>query len=280
MKGTFGRIPRGPRAKNGALTVQSGPLARSVRDVARYYDVAAGYDSHDPFSLPRIAGWERDLGSRDLRSLRVAFSPGLEVTMLEPEVERLATEAGEALIEITGMLRADVKPSLPDRTERWANAGAPSLYSDLKDFWPDCREELTYEIAIAMGWLVDNYRVWHPASVDKYRMELNEAMANIFEETDILLCATNPHEPFVAEGPMPAYIGETRVGRGHNGSLTIPGNITGYPAISIPAGLTSSGLPVGLQAYARHHDDALLLDLALAWERGRPWPLVVPGAPV
>jgi aspartyl-tRNA(Asn)/glutamyl-tRNA(Gln) amidotransferase subunit A len=154
------------------------------------------------------------------------------------------------------------------------------LFSDLKDHWPERRDDLTYEIAFSMGWVVDNYRVWHPASVDRYRMELNEAFADLFEQTDILLCATNPHEPFAAEGPMPAYIGEVRVGRGHNGSLTIPGNVTGYPAISIPAGLTSSGLPVGLQAYARRHEDALLLDLALAWERARPWSLVAPSAPV
>jgi aspartyl-tRNA(Asn)/glutamyl-tRNA(Gln) amidotransferase subunit A len=69
------------------------------------------------------------------------------------------------------------------------------------------------------------------------------------------------------------------VGRNNNGSLTVPGNISGYPAISVPAGLTKNGLPVGLQAYTRRHDDALLLDLALAWERARPWPLVAPGTP-
>jgi len=280
MKGTFGRIPRGPRARNGPLTQHGGPLARTVRDVARWYDVTSGYDAHDPFSLPRIDGWERDLGTRELHGLRVAVAPGLGRIMLEPEVERVVTDAADALIEATGMRRVEATYEAPDRTERWANAGAPSLFSDLKDFWPGCKDDLTYEIAFSMGWLVEHYRVWHPASVDKYRMEVNEAFAETFEQTDILLCATNPHEPFAAEGPMPAYIGDVRVGRGHNGSLTIPGNITGYPAISIPAGLTKNGLPVGLQAYARRHEDALLLDLALVMERVRPWPLVAPGAPV
>jgi Asp-tRNA(Asn)/Glu-tRNA(Gln) amidotransferase A subunit family amidase len=63
-------------------------------------------------------------------------------------------------------------------------------------------------------------------------------------------------------------------------ALTIPGSISGFPAISIPAGPSSSGLPIGLQAYARRHEDALLLDLALVVERVRPWPLVAPGAPI
>jgi Asp-tRNA(Asn)/Glu-tRNA(Gln) amidotransferase A subunit family amidase len=64
------------------------------------------------------------------------------------------------------------------------------------------------------------------------------------------------------------------------GALTIPGNITGLPAISIPVGLTGAGLPVGMQIYTRRHEEALLLDLALIAERERPWPKVVPGAPV
>ena len=64
------------------------------------------------------------------------------------------------------------------------------------------------------------------------------------------------------------------------GTLTIPANMTGHPAVSIPSGLTSAGLPVGMQVYGRRHEEALLLDLALIAERERPWPLVATGAPV
>ncbi|HEY5153860.1 MAG TPA: amidase, partial [Acidimicrobiales bacterium] len=59
------------------------------------------------------------------------------------------------------------------------------------------------------------------------------------------------------------------------GALTIISNIYGNPAVSIPAG-TVDGLPVGMQVLGRHHQDALLFDLALAVERARPWPLVAP----
>ncbi len=61
------------------------------------------------------------------------------------------------------------------------------------------------------------------------------------------------------------------------GALTIISNIYGNPAVSIPAG-TVDGLPVGLQVLGRHHEDALLFDVALAVERERPWPLVAPSA--
>jgi aspartyl-tRNA(Asn)/glutamyl-tRNA(Gln) amidotransferase subunit A len=279
MKGTYGRIPRGPAARNGPLTQHGGPLARSVRDVARWYDVTSGYDARDPFSLPRIDGWERDLGKRETKGLRAVVTPDLGVAVLEPEVRRVVEEAAEEFVRTAGLRRVAAELHVPENATRWATAGAPSLFDDLRGHWPDCADDLTYEIKQAMLFM-ENYRVWHAASVDRFRVAINEAMADLFDEADLVLCATNPFEAYRAEGPMPAMVGEDRVGRNNNGALTIPGNVSGYPAISVPAGLTSSGMPVGLQIYARRHDDALLLDLAAQWEQARPWPLVAPGAPV
>ena len=87
-------------------------------------------------------------------------------------------------------------------------------------------------------------------------------------------------KPFKAEGPMPNMVGEVSVSPYNAGALTIPANLSGYPAVSIPVGLSASGLPIGLQAYARRHEDALLLDLAQIMEQVHPWPKVVPNAPV
>jgi aspartyl-tRNA(Asn)/glutamyl-tRNA(Gln) amidotransferase subunit A len=64
----------------------------------------------------------------------------------------------------------------------------------------------------------------------------------------------------------------------NNGALTIPANITGNPAISVPIG-TADGLPVGLQIIGKHHEEALLLELALLVEKTHPWPLVSPKVP-
>jgi aspartyl-tRNA(Asn)/glutamyl-tRNA(Gln) amidotransferase subunit A len=214
-----------------------------------------------------------------LRGLRVAVAPALGSVVVHPEIEAIVREAAEALVDATGLQRVDTEINIPVNGEAWATTGLPSLINDLRGKWPDCRDDLTPEIRFGMD-VADKYRAWHAAKVERFRVEMNEAMADIFERVDVVLCAVSPMEPFAAEGPMPRSVGEVEVSPYNGGALTIPGSISGYPAISIPAGFTKSGLPVGLQAYARRHADALLLDLALAMEHARPWPLVAPDAPV
>jgi Asp-tRNA(Asn)/Glu-tRNA(Gln) amidotransferase A subunit family amidase len=194
-------------------------------------------------------------------------------------VQRVALNAAEVLIEAAGLHQVDgVEVKLPENGIAWASAGLPGLVAELQEHWPEREKDFTFEIAFGMN-AAPTYRAKHGATVEKFRVEMNEAMADLFEKTDIVLCPTSPMEPFNAEGPMPNRVGEVPISPYNAGALTIPANISGFPAISIPAGLSKNGLPIGLQAYARRHEDALLLDLALAMERAQPWPLVAPGAP-
>jgi len=92
-------------------------------------------------------------------------------------------------------------------------------------------------------------------AAEMFRIDVNEQMADIFEETDFIFAATNPDVAFAR--PVQWHKWATRHGRGvwlrqsigNNGALTIPANLTGNPAVSIPAGLVD-GLPVGLQSSA------------------------------
>ena len=154
----------------------------------------------------------------------------------------------------------------------------------LGDKWPACKDELTPEIRASMEHNADVYDAHSYALIERKRMEVNEAMAMIFDPVDgvdLIITASNPDVAFAAEGPLPNTFGGVKGGAGNNGKLTFPANLHGNAAISIPAGEVD-GLPIGLQVVGRHFTEPLLLELALLVERNRPWPLTAPavqGAP-
>ena len=279
MKGTAGRIPRGPRTEIAPLTVVVGCVARSVRDVARWFDVCSGYHPRDPYSLPRVDGWERDLGTRDLRGLSAVIAPDLGNAVVLPQVEARVREAGEALARDAGLRLVDVPVRLPGLGFEWAMANLSQLRKALGDRWPACKDDLTLEMAFGLDLADQVFNLEMAGRVEAQRTEANERMADLFDDVDFVICATNPDVAFPAEIGLNTRVGNLSVGPENNGVLTIPANIVGNPAVSIPAG-TVDGLPVGMQVIGRHHADALLLDLAQVVENERPWPLVAPGAPV
>ena len=279
MKGTAGRIPRGPRTLIHPMTVVAGCQARSVRDVARWYDVTTGFDARDPYSLPRVEGWERDLGTHDLRGLRVAVAPTLGAAVVADGVQERVLTAAEALVRDAGLTVVDLTVALPALDLAWALANMVGLRMELGDLWPDCKDDLTKEIAFGLEMADGTVDLAMNARGEAARTMANEAMADIFDQVDLVICATNPDVAFPAHISTNTRVAGQKVDLGNNGALTIPANISGNPAISIPVE-PLDGLPVGMQVIGRHHEDALLLDLAAVVERECPWPLVAPGAPV
>jgi len=278
MKGTAGRIPRGPETEIHPMTVVLGPMARSVRDVARWYDVSCGFDMRDPYSLPKREQWERDLGTFDLRGKKAVIAPDLGVAVLNPEVEARVRDAAELLAKDAGLELVDVPVQMPGLGYEWALANLCQLQRTLGDRWPDCKDDLTLEIAFGLFLANEQFDLAMMAKVETSRTEANERMAALFDEVDFVIAATNPDVAFGADTYLNQQVAGRPVGPENNGALTIPANIVGNPAISIPVEQLD-GLPVGMQIIGRHHEDQLLLDLAAIVERERPWPLVAANAP-
>jgi aspartyl-tRNA(Asn)/glutamyl-tRNA(Gln) amidotransferase subunit A len=285
LKATFGRIPRAPRVEIGNYTTVVGCMARSVRDTARWFDVCNGHDPRDPFSLPRVEGWERALGSftEQLRGLRVAVVPDWGGATVSPAMWQVLDDEIDRLVAELGWLRIDGLDSrLPNMGAAWSISGMLAVHAELADDWPGCADVLTPEIRFGLESTLGRYSAEARAKIERRRMELNERMAAIFDPVDgvdLVLTAANPDVAFAADGPLPDTFGGVRAGQSNNGRLTFPANLHGNPAISIPAG-SVDGLPVGLQVVSRHYTEQLLLDIALHVERTRPWPLVAPGSPV
>jgi aspartyl-tRNA(Asn)/glutamyl-tRNA(Gln) amidotransferase subunit A len=283
LKATFGRIPLGPRRENGNYTVTVGCLARSVRDVARWFDVCNGHDPRDQFSLPRVQGWEAGLGVHlgALRGARVALAPDWGGAVISPAMWAVLSEHAQHLITAAGLTQVDhLDTSLPSMGAAWSISGMIAIATQLGDAWPDCADLLTPEMRAGLETAPSRYGIEARAKIERRRMELNERMAAIFHPdtgVDFVITASNPDVAFDADGPLPKTFGGVHGGAGNNGKLTFPCNLHGNPGISVPAG-TVDGLPVGLQIIGRHFAEQHLLDLALTMERSRPWPLVAPSA--
>src|SRR3546814_11325078 len=127
-----------------------GNRARSGRDAARYYDGCAGFHPYDPSSLPSHGRWEAELGTHELKGLRVAVVPDLGGVTLEPGVEVHLRASAKALIEATGMVEVDVRPEPPNLAAQWMMGNLATLLADLGPAWPGCADDLPHEVAAGL----------------------------------------------------------------------------------------------------------------------------------
>jgi aspartyl-tRNA(Asn)/glutamyl-tRNA(Gln) amidotransferase subunit A len=209
MKGTFGRIPRSPNAYSRPNTVVLGNLARSVRDAARYFDVCGGFESRDPTSLPKHPGFEPGLGDVDLRGLKVAVIPDLGGVALDDGVEEHLRAQAELLIADAGLDRVDVTVELPNFISHWMMGNTSTLLAELGDRWPSCASDMTDEVATGVRLSQSLYNLRTAARAELLRIELNEKMAALFHEVDLVICATNPGPAFAASATTSNPSGST-----------------------------------------------------------------------
>ncbi|MGJ9424498.1 amidase [Nesterenkonia halotolerans] len=267
IKATYGTVPMYPASPFGTLA-HAGPMARTVTDTALLLDVISGFDSRDWSALPSptrpfsadLASLEAD--SSSLAGVRIGYSPTLGFGTNDPEVEQRVREA----VEVMASLGADIEevdPDIEDPVEAfhvlWFTGAAKVLEAygpgALEKIDPGLRQGIEkYADASALDYL----------SATAVRMDMGVRMGNFHQKYDLLLTPTMPIPAFDATRQAPA---------GWPSELwtswtpyTYPFNMTQQPAVSVPCGLTSSGLPVGLQIVAARTRDHSALRAARAYE--------------
>ena len=279
LKASYGRIPSPGPGNRGSLTAVLGALTTTVRDSARHLDVAAGPDDRDRTSLPPAGVTYEDAIERlDVAGLRARWSPDLGFAAVEPEVAR----AGRP---------APPRPWCPPRawsstTIRWCSPTpcGPGSARGAVDLWLELRaRHVARPRRRAHRLLAPLARCHAPtrrcpphAAHSCTGPQLEADVAALFDEVDVLLTPTTAVAAFPAGGPSPAVIDGVEV----SGAMSVPfamlANLCWNPSISVPAGLTSAGLPVGLLITARRHADDVALRLARIFEQARPWPRFAP----
>lgn len=270
LKTSFGRIPVGlsPLLQMYRLWAL-GPLTRTVRDAALYLDCVSGYHPSDPDSLPIPSESFLDTLDQSPERLRIAFSPTLGYARVQKDVlERV--EEGVQSFEDMGHRVELWKGEFPDVGEPWSFLMNAELYAILHQSLDRNRKDMGKTLVQSLD-LAKGVSLREEIEAQKMRTTLNRLLWALFETYDLLLTPTMPTEAFSAGGPPPAEVEGHPIPLLGAVAFTYPFNLSGHPAASVPAGLTKSGLPVGLQIVGPRHREDLVLQTAYAFEKRKPW---------
>ncbi len=262
-----GRVPHGPVASPFQTLSVEGPMARDVRDLALLLDAQAGFDPRDPLSFDPPAVPFAEAVERPPRLSRVAFSADLGgITPVDPEVARICRAAAERLGELGAEIVLDACPDLSDavevfrvlRAEQFVTARAPLLERHRDRLKP----EVIWNIETGLALTAEEI-----GRAERARARMQQSAASFFERFDLLLSPAAIVPPFPVEQRWVEELGGHRFPSYIDWvAITYAITLTGVPALSLPAGFTAAGLPVGLQMVGRPRGEAALLAAAAALE--------------
>jgi len=251
-----------------------GPLATTMADLRLLLSIESGPVAGDPTALPFPYPVAGERPSKVFASSRLSGEGPL------PDAVATAFEAAlEAAARVFGTRIERVEPDVlwPDGgpVDEWVvlaavehvhRLGREFVQAGLDRMYPSARSFMEY----GLGLSIDDYM-----AARRRRFEYVRQVDELLGADAVILSPTVASTGFLADGRLtmeeepgmlPSNVYNTEVA-----------NMTGLPAISLPAGISPNGVPFGLQVMAPRFRDGLLLDLAEAWERERPWPLVAPG---
>lgn len=272
LKPTFGRVPAYP-ASPFVSVAHVGPMTRTVTDAAIMLSVMAEPDARDWYALPAdgahtAADYTHGL-ERGVKGLKIAFSPSLGGTPVDPEIARLVAAAARQMAAL-GAHVEEVDPPLTGSAEvfrvHWFAAAAMLLRT-----FTDAQKALIDPGLVEVAEAGSAYTLFDYLSAMKQRESIGTAMNLFMEDYDLLLTPTLPLPAFAAGREQPE--GNDHARWVDWTPFSYPFNLTRQPAASIPCGLTADGLPAGLQIVGRLYADGLVLRAARAYETARPFAL-------
>lgn len=276
-KASMGRVPLYPGCRDerypgfsGWESIEHiGPLARTVADVALIMSVIAGPDPRDRLSIPCAdVDWLRSpLGG--IGGLRIAYTPDWGYAPVDPEVRDIAARAARVFERELGCHVEEAGPGFADPAA--AFEALVALETDLVGM----RRQLAADPrAYSPGLAAMVQRAWSATEFTDaivQRKRVANAMWRLMRSHDLLLTPTVAAPAFELEIAGPATIAGQPVPPQGWTPFTYIMNLTGQPAISVPAGWTRAGLPVGLHICGPHLGDAVVLRAAAAFEAVAPW---------
>jgi len=279
MKPTYGRCSRWGTVAFASSLDQAGPITRTVRDAAIMLKSMAGHDEKDTTSVDiDVPDYEAAL-TGDIRGLKIGIPKEYRVEGMSDEIEKLWTQGIDWLksagAEIVDVSLPHTKYALPayyivapaeasSNLARYDGVryGLRVQGDDITDMYEKTRaegfgDEVRRRVLIGTYVLSAGYYDAYYIKAQKIRTLIAQDFKQAYEKVDLLLTPTAPSPAFAigekVNDPLSMYL---------NDVFTVPVNLAGLPGISLPAGLSSNGLPLGLQLIGRTFDEETLLRAA------------------
>jgi aspartyl-tRNA(Asn)/glutamyl-tRNA(Gln) amidotransferase subunit A len=252
------------------LFSQNGPLTRTVGDAAVLLQTLAGFDRRDVNSLRQQPPDFVTAANADIAGLRIAWSPDFGFAEVDAQVLDVAWKAAQVFEELSCRVE-EVALEIAPPYDTYGPILDADSHASLSQYLESHGDRLTgfARFMIQRG----------PRTTAEYAEALGQValqkarMAELFEEFDLLLSPTACFPAF-PDGEFP---GERMSGKSAypeqywNGAFTMPINISGHAAASIPAGFSSGGMPIGLHIVGGKGGEEIVLAASAAFERARPW---------
>jgi amidase len=262
---TPGRVPSYPAANAWDTQPVIGPIARTVADAAFLLSAMAGPDRRAPVSISEPGSiFDRPL-KRAFKKVRVAWTRDFGGLPVEPEVTAVL-EAQRKVFSSLGCIVEQACPDFSGATEAFETLRAVSFAMRFAPLLKTHRSELKDTVIwnIEQGLALDGAKI---ARAETLRTALYQRMRAFLERYEFLLAPVSQLPPFPVKTEYPTEIAGVKLDNYLDWMKSCYYiTITSHPAISVPAGFTTDGLPVGLQIVGRYRDDFGVLQLAHAFE--------------
>lgn len=288
LKPTYGRVSRYGLVAFASSLDQIGPITKNIKDSAILMNIISGHDPLDSTSAPLpVPDFTKVLG-QEIKGLRLGVPKEYFIEGMDKEVEASVRDAIKKL-ESLGAVAVDV--SLPHTgyavatyyilatSEASSNLarydgvkyGFRAEGKDLMDMYMNTRAqgfgaEVKRRIMLGTYALSSGYYEAYYKKAQQARTLIKRDFEEAFNTVDVIVTPTSPTAAFKlgekTEDPLQMYLSDI---------FTISVNLAGVPGISIPCGLTSNNLPIGLQMIGKHFDEETILKVGYAYEQSTEW---------
>ncbi len=288
LKPTYGRVSRYGLVAFASSLDQIGPLTQDVTDCALVLNAIAGYDPRDSTSVPYPTPDYTQCLTSDLNGLRIGVPKEYFVAGIQTEVETAIRAAINKLEELGARIDEVSLPHTPyalavyyiiapseasANLARYDGVKYGFSYQEADSMWEAMEKTRQYgfgaevkrRIMLGTYALSAGYYDAYYLKAQKVRTLIRQEFDQAFEKFDALITPTSPTVPFKigekVDDPLQMYLSDV---------FTIPVNIAGLPAITIPAGF-ADGLPIGMQIIGKPFSEETILKIAYAYQQATDW---------